>query len=48
MKPEQVRQCREQLREFHGRFAPMFYEKRQVASAKKMLHGLLLEGTTYG
>lgn len=44
MKPEQVRECGEQLAEFHGRFAPMFYEKRQAACAKKMLHGLLLDG----
>lgn len=32
------------MAEFHGRFAPLFYEKRQSACARKMLHGLLLDG----
>lgn len=44
MKPEQVEQCAEQLVEFHRRFVPFFYEKRQARWARKWLHGLLLEG----
>ena len=44
MKPEQIKQCTRQLVEFHGRFAPLFYEKRQAHWAYKWLHGLLLDG----
>lgn len=34
----------EQLKEFQRRFAPLFYEKRQVHWSQKWLHGLLMEG----
>ena len=44
MKPEQVRRYADQLVEFHKRFAPLFYEKRQAHWAGKCLHGLLLDG----
>lgn len=44
MKPEQIEQCAQQLVEFHRRFAPLFYEKRQAHWAYKWLYGLLLEG----
>jgi len=44
MKPEQIEQCTEQLLEFHRRFAPLFYEKRQAHWCYKWLHGLLLDG----
>ena len=44
MKPEQIEDCAQQLVEFHGRFAPLFYEKRQAHWGAKLLHGLLLDG----
>ena len=44
MKPEQIQQCADQLAEFHGRLAPLFYEKRQAHWCQKWLHGLLLDG----
>jgi len=44
MKPEQIEQCAEQFVEFHRRFAPLFYEKRQAHWSAKVLHGLLLDG----
>jgi len=44
MKPEQIRQCADQLVEFHKRLAPVFYEKRQAHWCYKWLHGLLLDG----
>lgn len=44
MRPEQIQQCAEQLVEFHGRLAPLFYEKRQAHWAYKWLHGLVLDG----
>lgn len=44
MKPEQIQQCAEQLVQFHKRFAPLFYEKRQAHWCYKWLHGLLLDG----
>jgi len=43
MNREQIKECGTQLAEFHEEFAPLFYEKRQSACARKMLHGLLLD-----
>jgi SRSO17 transposase len=44
MEPRQLQQCAEQLVEFHGRFAPLFRDKRQAHWAGRWLHGLLLDG----
>ena len=44
MKPEQIAQCAEESVEFHGRFAPLFYERRQCHWSAKFLHGFLLDG----
>jgi len=44
MKPEQIRECADQLVEFHKRLAPLFYEKRQAHWCYKWLHGPLLDG----
>jgi len=44
MKPEQIRECADQLVEFHKRLAPLFYEKRQAHWCYKWLHGFLLDG----
>ena len=44
MKEEEITQCADLLREFHGRFAPEFYDRRQAQTSQKVLHGLLLRG----
>ena len=44
MKEEEITQCADLLQQFHGQFAPIFYDRRQADTSAKVLHGLLLNG----